>query len=123
MRLSQFKRNIGKRIKGVGIVLREFEFRDAIRIKFRIRDVYPYLDTVFTDSETSTLTYQVSSALELVNGFVENRNLFFESKQDQFGLDTLFIQALDDGDFEVIDSIIVDVLPINDPPEIINSSA
>ncbi len=80
-----------------------------------------FLDTVFTDSETSTLTYQVSSALELVNGFVENRNLFFESKQDQFGLDTLFIQALDDGDFEVIDSIIVDVLPINDPPEIINA--
>lgn len=80
-----------------------------------------FLDTVFKDLETTELEYTILEPIDVVVAEIKNRTLIFKSIHNLYGTDTLVVKATDEEGLHIMDSLIVDINPINDRPEIIKA--
>jgi hypothetical protein len=80
-----------------------------------------FLDTVFKDLETTELEYTIHEPIDVVVAEIKNRTLILKSIHNLYGTDTLIVKATDEEGLHIMDSLLVEINPINDPPEIINA--
>lgn len=80
-----------------------------------------FLDTVITDLETNKLTFEISSTGKAISHDINNRNLYLESIKDKSGIDTLVVKGIDEEGAYRADTILVEVIAVNDPPILIKS--
>ncbi len=82
------------------------------------------LNETFGDIEGDPLTFQATSAGNHVLPEIEESNLTISSTLNFFGKDTITITATDiNSQLQVQDVFLVTVIPVNDPPQIINLPA
>ena len=76
------------------------------------------LDTVFQDPDGDTLVFSLSSTSEYLSEYLIDNQIVIVSIDNFFGIDTIRVTAYDNiSTRQVEDYFIVNVLPINDPPE------
>lgn len=77
------------------------------------------LDSIFSDEDISLgdeLTYSCSSSGELFTLSLEDHLLTMHPMTDSSGVDSIFIHAMDIDQTAAIDTIVVTINPVNDPP-------
>ncbi len=79
------------------------------------------LDSVFSDPEGRELDYNIVKSLKL-DYILSNDSLEIKPHQDEFGMDSLIIRAYNILDYNTewaYDTVLVQILPVNDTPKII----
>ena len=74
------------------------------------------LDSVFTDNESSELSYEIVFNSGNINASLNTDSLFVSSVQDSNGVNQVIVKATDTGGLFVYDTLTVDVISVNDIP-------
>ena len=77
------------------------------------------LNVNFKDVDFDKLYYSVSSSSGPVNAYISGDSLFVSTAENLFGTDTLIVTATD-GQYNISDTMLVRILPINDAPVLAN---